>query len=447
MQTTLSQSPTSTPAGPNNQRRVVAGLLLLGLAIRVAAACYWHGSAPEADHYFRVGDSYSYWTLAEHIGQGEPYEYGSENAKLFRAPLYPLLLTPFTWIQDTSNAVFTARLLGCLLGTVTVGLIGCLARQIGGAGAGVAAIALGSFYPSAIGMSITVLSEALFMPLFLGHLFVWAKALEREHSHWLGVLAGILAGLAILARPSWLLFLPFALVVLGLTSHQRAKHLTLIVCSVVGLCLVMSPWWVRNAWVTGKFVPTTLQVGPSLYDGLHPDATGYSDEGMLFMRQILTEQLAEDALAQAPLESTLEWRINKRATKLATAWATENPLEVLKLAVRKFGKTWSLWPDGGENGSWIIRIAITISSFSILLGAVLGTLLLIRGKGLASTPTVALLWLPCLYFTLLHMVFVGSVRYREPAVVVLIALAAYAVSFCSARYYYPGKTSNHSPVA
>jgi hypothetical protein len=251
------------------------------------------------------------------------------------------------------------------------------------------------------------------------------------------------------------LFAPFLLGLGLLFGPQRVKHLQIGLLTLIAMSVVMSPWWLRNAQVTGKFIPTTLQVGPSLYDGLHPGATGASDEGMDFMQAIVAEQMAEDALAEEPLVSTLEYRINRRAQQQALDFARNQPQEVVRLAMAKFMRTWSLWPDGGELGSTPMRLAITVATFSVLLLALYGSWLLWVELGLDSPGVggdsvgnplekplsrahgwwcLAVCWVPCLYFTLLHMVFVGSIRYREPAVFVLAAVAGCALANLTRRF-------------
>lgn len=410
-----------------NSRTALLIVLLVAFIVRLGAAGYWQHAAQGEGRLFRLGDSHSYWTLASQLAHGLPYQYESPESRIFRAPLYPMVLAPLATFSDPATGVWWARVLGCLLGTLVVGLIAWLGWRCGGNCVGIIAAALAAIYPSAIGMSIILLSEAVFIPLMLGYLLAWQSAWQTDSTprRWAyGLLAGGLAGAAVLARPSWLLFAPFAWSVGMLIGPDRRRQSLILVSTLVGLSCVMSPWWVRNAYITGRFVPTTLQVGPSLLDGLHAGASGASDEDMAFMQTMLADQLLEDQQQTGPLVSTLEYRLNARAQAAAIAWAKQHPTEVIKLAGRKFLRIWTLWPDGGEINSLITRLAITLSSFSILLLAVWASWWQIR----RISWFYVILWLPTLYFTLLHMVFVGSVRYREPAILVLIPLAACAVA-------------------
>ena len=91
---------------------------------------------------------------------------------------------------------------------------------------------------------------------------------------------------------------------------------------------------------------------------------------MAFMQAMLAEQLEHDRQQSAPLVSTLEYRLNARAQAAAVHWAKQHPAEVLALAVRKFQRIWTLWPDGGDINSTSMRLALTLSSFSVLLLAI-----------------------------------------------------------------------------
>ncbi len=424
-----------------NFRKATWLILTVAFLLRLTAAFAWHQTTAAETHFFRMGDSLSYWVLAEHIAAGEAYEYGSPDASIFRAPLFPLFLAPFTSIPlGLSSKVLLARLACAALGTLAVALLLLFTRRLAGPCAGLAAGALAAVYPSAIGMSITLLSEAVFMPLMLAHLLQLQVAFQKRSSnsntgsaypYRRVALGGCMAGLAILARPSWLLFIPFSTVALFLIGPDRREHLKMGVIALLTMSVMMSPWWVRNYQLTGHFVPTSLQVGLSLYDGLHPEATGGSDTGMAFSMRLQEEQRVADAATTEPLESTFEYRVDRRAKAAAVQYALEHPGRTVQLAGLKFLRTWSIWPGGEENASSFMRLAITISCIFVMFFAAIATfsgstqsyLLAKRGSAV-----IWLCWLPCIYFTLLHMVFVGSIRYREPAVFVLCALAGVALA-------------------
>ncbi|QDU95709.1 ArnT family glycosyltransferase [Lignipirellula cremea] len=396
---------------------LLAVILAGALAVRVGGACWWQQRlGPEKK--FEFPDSESYWGLAQAIAEGKPFEL-SEHQQVFRTPGYPMLLAPLFWIGGPDIGVMPARLLGAVLGVMTVGLIAGLTRRLFGDTAALAAAVIAALYPGAIGMSVFVLAEAAFCPLMILQLWLWVAAADRpgwKSAAALAASAGLVAGFATLVRPSWLLFTPFTAVVGFVFLRQRGRHLVVCGAMAAGLCLAMAPWWVRNYRVTGHFVPTTLQMGASLYDGLNLRADGGSD--MRFVPEFSAAQRADDAAAGRSRDG-FEYRLDRRLRDAAVAWARENPGQALGLAAIKVIRMWNLWPNFNDFRSWPMRLAVMAGYLPIMLGAVCGVMAFSR----RGWP-IALCCMPAFYFTCLHVVFVSSIRYRQPAVMALIVIAA-----------------------
>jgi hypothetical protein len=189
----------------------------------------------------------------------------------------------------------------------------------------------------------------------------------------------------------------------------------------LGFCATMLPWWVRNYHLAGRFIPTTLQVGASLYDGISPVATGASD--MRFVPAFIAEQRQADAVATVTPQGLFEDRLDRRMQGAAVAWAQQHPLRVAQLAGIKFLRMWSPWPNAAELGSWKLRLILSLTYVPILTLAAYGA-----WRFVPRDWPYLLCLLPAVYFTALHMIFVSSIRYRQPAMLTLMVLAAGALT-------------------
>ena len=398
----------------------LALLLTVALALRLGAGWWWQSRLPDR-FAFGFGDSASYWELGRTIAEGRPYQYGSPDARVFRAPGYPILLAPIFLVGGPHPPVLWGRVLGAVLGTSAVGGVWWLGRRLFGDRSGWIAGWMAAVYPGAIATSVLVLSEAPFCALMLAHLGLWAgawQAARPKRAATLALGAGLAAGAAALVRPSWLLFTPAA-VILGLAlGRPRRRHLAIGAAMLVGLVAVMSPWWVRNARVTGHFVPTTLQVGASLYDGLNDkNTTGASN--MEFVEQFESSERWQDQYQAEDDSEPFEYRLDDRFRQEALAWARSHPGRVAWLAVVKFLRTWNIWPNEPSLSTWPVRLAVLASYVPVLVLGIVGA-----GRSMRQGWPYILCWLPAVYFTLLHVVFVSSIRYRQPAMLGLIVLAA-----------------------
>ena len=222
---------------------------------------------------------------------------------------------------------------------------------------------------------------------------------------------GAASGAAILVRPSWALFVPIMLVVWIIAAMAGRARLWPVLRDggliALGLVVVMSPWWVRNASIYGRFIPTALWTGASLYDGLNPTATGASDMRFLEEPEIWPlDELDQDA----------------ELTRRAVAFARERPGRAVELAVVKLGRFWSPWPNAEGFRSPALAVASAMVVVPVLACVAVG---LWRRRGDARG--WVLLAGPLVYFCALHLVFASSMRYRIPAEVPAMGLAAVGV--------------------
>ncbi len=390
-------------------------VLMIALGVRVAAAYWWESKVPVGER-FLFPDSESYWTLAGAMAADQPYQYG--DAKIFRTPGYPWLLS---WLFHGTQEprVLTARWLGAVMGGATTAVTMCFAALAFDRATSLVAGIMVALYPGAVATSVFVLSEAPFMLLMMLQLLLWWMAFTSDRllrRLWLSALAGGCAAAAVLTRPSWLLFVPFALAVVAVLFLHRGKQLVITAVTLATMVLCLLPWWARNYALTGHFVPTTLQVGASLYDGWNPQATGASD---MSHGDALLER--EQSHATAGQEMT-EFERDRLLRDAALQWAGQHPGRALQLGLTKFVRMWNIFPNADEFQSTTIRLLLLLTYVPLMALAAVGA-----WRQRARWQTWICL-LPAVYFTLLHIVFVSSIRYREPAMLGMIVLAASVVS-------------------
>jgi len=402
------------------------GLLLVALSIRGGAAVLWERRVAVGQQ-FSMGDSVTYWELGRAVSEGRAYEYGTPPRRVMRAPAYPLLIATVFRVAGGETSVLLVRLVGAVLGTVTVAGIGWLTYMVFGRSASLAAGTLACFYPGAISCSILVLSEAVFCPLLVGQIgLTWQALRARTQFNAVGLafLSGIAGGAAVLARPSWLLFTPLAWLLCCVVSVRANRRWSAAASALCGLVLVMTPWCLRNARAVGHPVITTLQVGASLYDGLNPKATGASD--MYFVDASVNRVWQEMRGSGREREWEIVWDQEMRTA--ARTWAREGPGQSVRLALTKFRRMWSPWPhEVSLRGGWI-GLMCAVGFLAVVLPALRQIPRLTWRDGLWVW-----LVLPAAYFTTLHMVFVSSIRYRQPPMLLLIVLAAGAYAQWAAR--------------
>ena len=380
------------------QKVVPLVIFLCALAVRGAYVSHVRGD-------MRFPDERCYWRVAENVRQGRGLVLDTE-LQVARAPVYPLLLAASQGLFP--HSLVPIRLAQAVVSAVTCLLVFYLGRAVFGQAAGLWAGAMAAVYPFFVFYTGLVLSETLFIALLVLLVMLEWRVLSHS-SPWAAAATGVVAGLAALTRPSALLLPLLALPLLFVGTPRKGRRAVCVALLLLGLAAVMAPWVWRNYRVTGRFVPTTLQVGASLYESNSPGADGGP---------------AMDRTKWPPEARGLsEYDRNQYLFKQAVAFIRSDWPRFGRLCLHRCKRFWNLLPNYSDYRRPGYAMLSLASYGPVLVLGCIGLVLSLR-RGRATL----LLLLPVVYFACLHAVFVGSTRYRTPIMPMIMVFAGQALA-------------------
>ncbi len=394
---------------PHRQRAWTAVLVclvtvwLIAAALRVGWSVYrWTSAAEPTDAGLVFPDERDYWTCATNLAAGQGLV-DLDGRRATRMPLYPWLLSPTV---DEPNGAWWFRIAQGLFAALVAPLIAVLAWRLGGLRVGWLAGLAAAFDPYLVYFSGLLLTEALFVAALAAFWAVaWPLGIPDGRSRtWRWLAAGLLFVVLVYLRPSVAALLPLWGLCVAVTARRAIGNFAGFVLMALLLAAALTPWALRNQRVLGEPILLTTRTGISLYDGQGPRADGSSNLG--FTRDMPAHELGE-----------AEWNRWFRNEALKAMWA--DPVRVLRLALVKAGRTWDPFPHAAEaqsTGVWLISGAWTLGVVAL---AIVGLVTWRRHRAV-----LFYLLLPAIYLTLLHMLFVGSIRYRLPAMPLIEVIAA-----------------------
>ncbi|MCM8764574.1 MAG: glycosyltransferase family 39 protein [Candidatus Omnitrophica bacterium] len=370
-------------------RKVILLIFMIAFALRLGFVFY-------LQEHFYFDDEYEYWKMVDNFITGRGLMV-AENLRAYRPPLYPLFIA---MLVKAGAGITGIRIVQSVISALCCVVVFFLSKKIFNEKLAIMASLISSVYPFFIFYSGFLLTETLFIILVLLSVYAFVKLIEPEVSFYYGIFAGAMSGIAGLCRPTMELFFPFfLLIVLGLRCAQLRMRWKKVFFAFMGFILVLAPWIVRNYIVIGKFVPGTTMGGAVFWEGNNPHSEGgpcrYFPQGI--------------------------WQIDEAQRdgvfyRLTFECIKKDPQRFIRLVGKKFFRFWNVVPNAAEYSGNFYRF-ISVASFGLLLPFfALGIIVVPYNAGNVFLIGIIIL------FTIFHMLFLASIRYRvaiEPFVIIL----------------------------
>ena len=413
-------------AGRLNRRTLVL-LIVATLAVRIGVL------AAMPDTF--VDDPDAYRAVALNMVEHGCFGYG-EVPIATRPLLYPLVVAgcrvvdPALW--------YSLALVHVVLGVVTVVLTYQLAIHWGVGRWSWLAGALVAIDPLLLLHTALVMTETLATFLAVASLFAVTRCSEHPTAR-RAALAGTLMALAVLCRPTFLVWIVPVIVLMPFAANRWRVRAGVFAASALAAAIVLSPWTIRNAVHFGKATPATNHGGFTLLLANNPSFYEYLRSGQ-FGEVWDADQFNEDWIARShELAPGDEVAADHLAYADALAVIRSQPSTFAYACLVRVSRIWGLVPHRTSPNEGVLRRtarwAIGAFYMAEFLLAVVGLVALARSRVPRDLLLRGWLWglLLAASFTAIHTFYWTNIRMRAPLIPVVCVAAALGAAWIASR--------------
>ena len=382
------------------------------MALRIAyVLIFKRDDAPDGDAIYYAGQ-------AQFIADGRWFTFDAPVAEAADHP--PLTSLALSVVALGFPASVLAQRIGvAVVGAVVVVVIGVLGREIGGDRAGLIAAVIAAVYPNLWMNDALTMSEtfvALLVAILLVVVYRTPSPLSTRRLAGLGALVGLLA----LTRSETALL--FVLVVVpiavGATYERWARRLGLMAIAAVAAAAIVAPWTIYNVTRFEKPVLLSSNDGLTLLGANCDDVYYGGDTALWDLGCILGLPVAGDQseVSEAYRELAFDYIANHKrrlpvvmAARVGRVWSLYGPARMVEYNTGEGRETWASW--------------LGLGAYYLLAPAAVVGAVVLRRRGVALAPLLATAAL----VTISAALFYGLVRFRVPAEVAIVVLAAVAL--------------------
>jgi hypothetical protein len=397
-------------------RTALVAIVLAGFALRLLYALVVMRGVPVG------GDGLEFHILANQLSSGDGYVQPlvvspDHVATADKPPLYPLLLALPSLLGLDSIAAH--RVVSCVMGAVLVAGVGLLGRRVGGSDrVGLIAAGLAAVYPLLVVLDGAVRSESLYAPLIAFLLLATYRLIDRPTTA-RAAIVGALIGAAVLTRSEAVLLGLLLLVTAALHLPRGTRARLPAVASLVAL-LFIAPWLARN-WVEFDRPLLSTNSGSLVY-GANCHTAYYT--GLIGTWPCYPRLTVGPGQNEADISSQLRHD--------GLSYAGDHTGRLPAVAAVRLLRSFDFWSpasatrlEAGIGDRDLTTYRVGVAVYYLLLPLAIAGLVVLRRL---RTAPLAVLLAPFVLVAAVSVFGYGSPRFRAPAEISIVVLAAVALA-------------------